>query len=663
MCMHTSFISRNFVNEKLQQIFIELTLKAEQEDYIAEGIEWTPIAFFDNKIVCELIEEKKPPGVFAILCDVCARIHGDTEKSDSFFSTQLGTLSHPRLTTKGAKFMIKHYAGDVTYEMTGMCEKNRDQLNKDVLEAIKESTLPFLHSLFPEPVDWDQRQRPSMVSEKMRQSAMDLSKTLMSCHPNYVRCIKPNQSKKPLLYTKDLALHQVQYLGLLQNVKVRRAGFAAREPFQLFLQRFYMLSLITCYAGSCSWTGDLKRGCELILKHSGISQQQWQLGKSKVFIKTPETMFKLEALRDKYWHSMARRIQKAWHKYQKKRIESAEKIQAFWKNSSGKNVYVQLRDLGHTVLNQQKERRRFSLLSMRRYMGDYLDVSGSGGMYLRTAAELSQEELILFSLRVEVPVYRLLRGAKLSPRMLVLTDRFLCLVATVKEDQKMVQKLVTKVPITDIQKLEVSPFQDDFVMFHLKDKEDCLIVCPFKNELLTYFVYQWKTPVVFSTEIITTDKANHKKRTTKFIKEDTLQACVFKFKGDKVLVTSGAPPTSVSQPPIRRSKVSQKVKEVSNPAVPKPPSNSVFKKNQPASHAIPVQSKPTPPIPVASTSFTSRKGSMYVVLFTFEAHQTTELGIVEGEEVEELQAEASGWSLVKNKHGKEGWVPSSYLKR
>ncbi|KAJ1514500.1 hypothetical protein HMI55_004607, partial [Coelomomyces lativittatus] len=118
-----------------------------------------------------------------------------------------------------------------------------------------------------------------------------------------------------------------------------------------------------------------------------------------------------------------------------------------------------------------------------------------------------------------------------------------------------------------------------------------------------------------------------------------------------------------SQPPIRRSKVSQKVKEVSNPAVPKPPSNSVFKKNQPASHAIPVQSKPTPPIPVASTSFTSRKGSMYVVLFTFEAHQTTELGIVEGEEVEELQAEASGWSLVKNKHGKEGWVPSSYLKR
>ena len=48
----------NFVNEKLQQIFIELTLKAEQEEYVQEGIKWTPIDYFNNKIVCDLIESK-----------------------------------------------------------------------------------------------------------------------------------------------------------------------------------------------------------------------------------------------------------------------------------------------------------------------------------------------------------------------------------------------------------------------------------------------------------------------------------------------------------------------------------------------------------------------------------------------------------------------------
>jgi myosin heavy subunit len=32
--------SINFCNEKLQQIFIELTLKSEQEEYAREGIAW-----------------------------------------------------------------------------------------------------------------------------------------------------------------------------------------------------------------------------------------------------------------------------------------------------------------------------------------------------------------------------------------------------------------------------------------------------------------------------------------------------------------------------------------------------------------------------------------------------------------------------------------------
>ena len=54
----------NYVNEKLQQIFIQLTLKTEQEEYEREQIQWTPIKYFDNKVVCSLIEDKRPPGGF-----------------------------------------------------------------------------------------------------------------------------------------------------------------------------------------------------------------------------------------------------------------------------------------------------------------------------------------------------------------------------------------------------------------------------------------------------------------------------------------------------------------------------------------------------------------------------------------------------------------------
>lgn len=48
----------NYCNEKLQQIFIELTLRSEQDEYQREGIEWEKVDYFDNKIICDLVEEK-----------------------------------------------------------------------------------------------------------------------------------------------------------------------------------------------------------------------------------------------------------------------------------------------------------------------------------------------------------------------------------------------------------------------------------------------------------------------------------------------------------------------------------------------------------------------------------------------------------------------------
>lgn len=48
-----------------------------------EGIKWTAIDYFNNQIVCELIEGRRPPGVFAILDDVCATLHAVSEGADN----------------------------------------------------------------------------------------------------------------------------------------------------------------------------------------------------------------------------------------------------------------------------------------------------------------------------------------------------------------------------------------------------------------------------------------------------------------------------------------------------------------------------------------------------------------------------------------------------
>lgn len=116
------------------------------------------------------------------------------------------------------------------------------------------------------------------------------------------------------------------------------------------------------------------------------------MGVTKAFIKNPETLFYLEGERDRYWHTMASRIQRAWRAYVRRKHEAATKIQRFWRNQREALVYERKRDYGHQVLAGKKERRRFSLLGMRKFMGDYLDIAGGSaqGEMLRNAATISR---------------------------------------------------------------------------------------------------------------------------------------------------------------------------------------------------------------------------------------------------------------------------------
>lgn len=65
----------------------------------------------------------------------------------------------------------------------------------------------------------------------------DLVKTLISKEPHYVRCIKPNEVKSASGFDYERVKHQVSYLGLIENVRVRRAGFAHRQRYDKFLKR------------------------------------------------------------------------------------------------------------------------------------------------------------------------------------------------------------------------------------------------------------------------------------------------------------------------------------------------------------------------------------------------------------------------------------------
>lgn len=49
---------------------LELVLKQEQEEYNREGIAWTNIEYFNNQIICDLVEAQHK-GIIAIMDDAC----------------------------------------------------------------------------------------------------------------------------------------------------------------------------------------------------------------------------------------------------------------------------------------------------------------------------------------------------------------------------------------------------------------------------------------------------------------------------------------------------------------------------------------------------------------------------------------------------------------
>lgn len=124
---------------------------------------------FDNAVVCSLIEDKRPAGIFATLNDATATAHADPAAADNSFIQRLSMLSsNANFESRGAKFLIKHYAGDVLYNVPGMTDKNKDALGKDILDLVAMSKDPFLATLFPDRVDPSSKKRPPTAGDKIK---------------------------------------------------------------------------------------------------------------------------------------------------------------------------------------------------------------------------------------------------------------------------------------------------------------------------------------------------------------------------------------------------------------------------------------------------------------------------------------------------------------
>ncbi|KAI8833690.1 P-loop containing nucleoside triphosphate hydrolase protein [Chytriomyces cf. hyalinus JEL632] len=287
----------NYANEKLQQEFNQHVFKLEQEEYVKEKIAWSFIDFNDNQPCIDLIENKL--GILALL-DEESRLPSGADKSlitkyyQHFGIPSQKFFEKPRFGQ--SSFTIKHYATDVTYEIDGFIDKNKDTVSDEIMAVLNGSELGFLKEVTTIEVDpkvavvetkggrGGPPKKPTLGSI-FKASLVDLMGTLRTTEVHYIRCIKPNSAKVAFGFEPQMVLQQLRACGVLETIRISCAGYPSRYTYQEFADRYYLL------VKSSQWVTDAKSLTKTIVAAVITKEDLYQLGLTKIFFRAGQLAF------------------------------------------------------------------------------------------------------------------------------------------------------------------------------------------------------------------------------------------------------------------------------------------------------------------------------------------------------------------------------------
>lgn len=343
----------NYTNEKLQQLYVSYVFKAEAEEFKAEGLgeQTDRIKFVDNQQIIELLEGY-PVGIFSLVDEACSVSSDDKKllanivkqhKKNQFFAV-------PRMEKE--KFIVFHTAKDVDYKVTGFRVKNMDELRPELAACALASTDPLISKLFVKTEEESSVKAGKFLGPKFRKQMQSLMEELHPCDCHFLRCVKPNEDKAEWKLVPRLVLQQIQYLGVLDTIKVRRESYPIRKTFQSLYSRYEELDPVQVARAALQASADWKSLAQRVLSAAmpDIGPEYYMIGSSKVFLKT-EAFALLEQLRAavlKGKIESAARIQGAWKTY--KAVKSFHTlrrgivtIQRKWRAGSQRASFLALR--------------------------------------------------------------------------------------------------------------------------------------------------------------------------------------------------------------------------------------------------------------------------------------------------------------------------------
>jgi hypothetical protein len=269
----------NFTNEMLQQHFNNNTFMLEETIYKNEGINFKHVDFIDNKPVLELITQKDG-GIFTMLDEELVVPKGsDQGFLDKMHKKHEKTKHYAKDFRNPTLFVVKHYAGEVTYDGIGFLEKNRDTLTDDLYEMLGSSKREFIRSIFPEA---STASKKASLAKQFTGQLNDLMRELNRTDPHYIRCVKPNATKSPSTFSSRMSLEQLTYSGVLEAVAIRKQGYPFRLTHAVFAEHY------KCLLPDGKKTANPLAACKEIMQIMKLTSNNVQYGNSQVLYRADE---------------------------------------------------------------------------------------------------------------------------------------------------------------------------------------------------------------------------------------------------------------------------------------------------------------------------------------------------------------------------------------
>ena len=270
----------NFANESLQNQFNNYIFKSEQEEYEREKISWKNITFPDNIECLKTLSGKG--GIFSILDAECLFPKGN---DISFNNKLIKKYSENKYISfnkirKNQSFIVNHYAGKVCYNTDSFCNKNKNRMSNEINTIIKNIDSDIIRDyLVIKGNNLDMKIsiiKSETTSSYFRKQLKKLLSNIEKTKPYYIRCIKPNDKNISNNFVKKRVSEQLKYGGVLEAIRVSRAGYPIRFLHKDFYECYFMIE-----QNKKSYFDFINN----ILEKMNIDKTNFQIGVTKLFLK------------------------------------------------------------------------------------------------------------------------------------------------------------------------------------------------------------------------------------------------------------------------------------------------------------------------------------------------------------------------------------------